>query len=67
MSNTLSAPPTKAGQPAPHNPYGSGVSWLVTNSHKPHRDASGTWAQGYHDITCVYESDADFTGLILTS
>ncbi|MEY9927626.1 hypothetical protein ABH926_002260 [Catenulispora sp. GP43] len=26
-----------------------------------------TWAQGYHDITCVYENDSDFTGSILKS
>ncbi|ACU71375.1 hypothetical protein Caci_2457 [Catenulispora acidiphila DSM 44928] len=24
-----------------------------------------TWSQGYHDITCVYENDADYTGSIL--
>jgi hypothetical protein len=26
-----------------------------------------TWAQGYHDITCVYENDADYTGSIIKS
>lgn len=26
-----------------------------------------TWSQGYHDITCVYENDTDFTGSILKS
>jgi len=28
---------------------------------------NSTWAQGYHDITCVYENDTDFTGSILKS
>ncbi|MEZ0114022.1 hypothetical protein ABH920_008056 [Catenulispora sp. EB89] len=26
-----------------------------------------TWAQGYHDITCVYENDTDYTGSIIKS
>ena len=28
---------------------------------------SSTWSQGYHDITCVYENDTDFTGSIIKS
>lgn len=28
---------------------------------------NSTWAQGYHDITCVYENDTDFTGSIMKS
>ena len=26
-----------------------------------------TWSKGYHDITCVFENDTDFTGSILKS
>lgn len=31
-----------------------------------HADDS-TWAQGYHDITCVIENDTDFTGSVVKS
>jgi|GEM_PF-3052255 len=28
---------------------------------------SDTWSKGYHDITCAYQSDTDFTGSIMKS